>query len=73
MSLTNRVGTFFILLGVAPRTDIVAHFGGFISGLILGIPLAFRPRLARSPRLNLVCGILAALLVIIPWSLALSR
>src|SRR5436309_6098661 len=26
----------FILLGLAPGTDIIAHLGGFISGLILG-------------------------------------
>ena len=26
----------FVLLGLEPGTDVVAHFGGFVSGLILG-------------------------------------
>jgi hypothetical protein len=61
----------FVLLGVAPDTDIVAHFGGFVSGVILGLPLTLFPSLGKKPAINLLCGFLFALLVIAPWWLAL--
>src|SRR5678815_1854885 len=31
----------FILFGFSPRSDILAHFGGFIAGLIFGGGLSF--------------------------------
>jgi membrane associated rhomboid family serine protease len=61
----------FVLLGVAPDTDVVAHFGGFITGVILGLPLTLFPSAGKKPALNLLCGLLFALLVIVPWWLAL--
>jgi membrane associated rhomboid family serine protease len=57
----------FALLGVTPGTDVVAHLGGFITGLLLGSLLALAPRLTHLPRVNLVAGILFAALVIFPW------
>ena len=64
----------FVFLGVNPETDVVAHLGGFIAGLLLGSLLALAPRLTHLPRINLAAGILFAVLVILPWwwSLALS-
>jgi rhomboid protease GluP len=57
----------FVLLGVSPESDVVAHLGGFITGLLLGSLLAFAPRLTRRPRVNLTAGVLFAVLVILPW------
>lgn len=62
----------FVFLGVSPESDVVAHFGGFITGLLLGLPLAFAPRLVHRPWLNLVAAILFASLIILPWWRALT-
>lgn len=62
----------FVFLAVSPESDVVAHFGGFISGLLLGVPLALAPRFVHRPRLNLAAGILFTALVILPWRWALT-
>ncbi len=59
----------FVLLGVAPGTDVLAHAGGFISGLLLGGVAVLIPTLSR-PRANLINGILFAAAVIVPWCVA---
>jgi membrane associated rhomboid family serine protease len=61
----------FVLLGTAPGTDLLAHFGGFVSGLALGTLAAALANLQPRPLLNLLCAIATALLVIYPWWLAL--
>jgi rhomboid protease GluP len=61
----------FVLLGLSPGTDVVAHFGGFVSGLMLGAVLALLPDLARRPLVNLTAALLFAALVIWTWALAL--
>ena len=33
----------FILFGTNPSSDVIAHFGGFVAGTLLGIPLALEP------------------------------
>ena len=63
----------FVLLGLTPGTDVLAHFGGFATGLLLGGLMALVNGVAQKVRTNLVCGFLFALLVIVPWWLALSR
>jgi len=63
----------FVLLGLAPDTDVLAHFGGFVSGLLLGAVLTRVPDLAQSLKINLLSGLVFALLVIVPWWLALRR
>ena len=63
----------FVLLGVTPGTDVLAHFGGFTSGLLLGMPLLGRLRMLRKPAPNLVSALLFAMLVIGPWWLGLRR
>jgi len=68
-------GLLFVLLGLSPETDvdIAAHFGGFITGLILGAALIFAPRLTRSAAANEVAGGLFCVLTIVPWWLAFRR
>jgi len=63
----------FVLLGLTPGTDVLAHFGGFATGLLLGGLLTLIPGVAQKNKTNLVCGLVFALLVIVPWCLALSR
>lgn len=63
----------FVLMGVAPGTDIVAHFGGFVVGVILGIPLALLPRFTQSPATNIFSGSAFTLLTILSWWLALKN
>jgi membrane associated rhomboid family serine protease len=63
----------FVLLGLSPGTDIVAHAGGFISGLVLGGLLQLGGRRVRDSAANVLAGVLFLLLTILPWWLALSR
>lgn len=63
----------FVFLGTSPGTDIVAHLGGFISGLLLGSLLAVATRPAHRPRINLAAAILFAALLIQPWWWALTQ
>jgi rhomboid protease GluP len=62
----------FALFGLSPGTDIVAHFGGFVTGLLLGsfLTLAPSPNL-QSPKANLIAGITVGILVGLTWGLAL--
>ncbi|MDD5141589.1 MAG: rhomboid family intramembrane serine protease [Verrucomicrobiales bacterium] len=62
----------FVFLGTSPGTDVVAHLGGFITGLLLGSLLALAPRLVHQPWVNLAAAILFVALVILPWWLALT-
>ncbi len=62
----------FVLLGLAPGTDVMAHFGGFVSGLLLGTALLLLPGITRKTTANLLCGFVFAVLVIVPWWLALK-
>jgi membrane associated rhomboid family serine protease len=60
----------FVLMGLTPGTDIVAHLGGFLGGLILGTFLTLIPQPAQRTGLNLACGLVFVLLVVWPWWLA---
>jgi rhomboid protease GluP len=62
----------FVLLGFGPESDVVAHAGGFITGLVLGVPLALAPKFVHRPWLNLAAMILFTILVVVPWWLALT-
>lgn len=64
-------GMLFVLLGLTPGTDVVAHAGGFVAGLLLGAALSQNLRLAKQPLVNLVAGLLCAGLVTWTWWLAL--
>jgi membrane associated rhomboid family serine protease len=61
----------FVLLALAPGTDVMAHLGGFAGGLLLGALLSLVPGLAQKPGANLFSGLVFTLLVILPWWLAL--
>jgi len=60
----------FVLLGLNPGTDVAAHFGGFLAGVILGAALAPARKLTGRPLVNLIAALLLAALVIVPWLLA---
>jgi membrane associated rhomboid family serine protease len=62
----------FILLGLAPGTDIVAHFGGFVVGFVVGGLLSLRRSPGQKCVLNFMCGIAFIMLVIVPWWKALN-
>jgi Uncharacterized membrane protein (homolog of Drosophila rhomboid) len=62
----------FVLLGLNPNTDVLAHFGGFVSGLVLGTLLLPFRRILAGNKTNLIAAIGYALLIIIPWWLALA-
>jgi len=62
----------FILLGLSPGTDVLAHFGGFVSGVLLGFGATRFPALAHNAKANLACGLAFVLLVVCPWLMALQ-
>jgi len=61
----------FVLLGLSPDSDVLAHFGGFVAGAILGVILGWLPRVTRSSSANLVAGLIFSALVLLTWGLAL--
>ena len=61
----------FLLLALGPGTDLLAHGGGFVSGLLLGAILTRLPGLSPRADANILCGLLFTALVIWPWWLAL--
>jgi rhomboid protease GluP len=62
----------FVLFGMNPETDVVAHFGGFVTGIVLGLPLVLIQPLTQRWKLNLAAGILFGSLVVWPWLRALK-
>lgn len=65
-------GMLFVLLGLSPGTDVVAHLGGFAGGLLLGTLLAFWPQLVRHTAANLTAGGLFSVLTVISWWFAFT-
>ncbi len=63
----------FALFGLSPGSDVLAHLGGFVSGLALGILLQSARRLSQSTAANVFAGIAFCVLVILPWWLALNH
>ena len=62
----------FVLEGLAPGTDIAAHFGGFGAGIILGMVGIITPKILFSnPLTNWTAGMLALALILLPWWLAM--
>jgi len=61
----------FASLGLSPDSDVLAHFGGFVSGIALGCLLRMSPRLSKNSMANVFAGIAFGVLVILPWWLAL--
>ena len=63
----------FILLGLAPGSDVFAHLGGFLAGVLLGTLATLRLNVAQRGGINLLAGLLFVGLVIYPWWLALHH
>lgn len=63
----------FTLLGLSPGTDIVAHLGGFLSGIAIGSLLTLLPLSRFAPVSNLAAGLLFTILVIGTWARALGH
>ena len=73
LALGGLVGglMLFLILGLSPGSDVAAHFGGFVAGVIIGSALALIPGLAQRSFLNLNAGFLLAAFIIWPWAMAL--
>jgi rhomboid protease GluP len=64
----------FVLFGLSPGTDIAAHLGGFISGLVLGGILVLLPAdFLENPKTNLAGGALLAGMMLLTWGMALHK
>ncbi len=64
----------FVLYGLTPGTDLAAHFGGFVAGLVLGLMLVHAPAgFNQSVRVNIVSGSLLVAMVVVTWRLALAK
>lgn len=63
-------GLLFVLLGLSPESDVLAHLGGFISGIFVGAALVAMGDRLKGTWANLVGGIVFLLLVIVPWYFA---
>jgi len=60
----------FVLFGLNPETDVVAHFGGFLSGLVLGAILISLPARWQNAKTDFVAAVLLGLLIGLTNSLA---
>ena len=62
---------FLVLFGLNPNSDVLAHVGGFVTGVLLGGLLSFWPNhFAENPMLNRVAELICAGLMILTWLLA---
>jgi membrane associated rhomboid family serine protease len=61
----------FVLVGLDPHSDVIAHLGGFVCGLILGGGLTLVPQKALlRPNINVLAGTAWVGLIILTWTLA---
>jgi membrane associated rhomboid family serine protease len=64
----------FTLYGLAPGTDMPAHLGGFVTGLLLGVGMVFAPiEFLHNRKTNIVTGLLLLALLTVTWGLALTH
>jgi hypothetical protein len=71
---SGLIGGFllFVLVGLNPAADVLAHAGGFAAGLVLGTGLALGPpRWAQDERLDRLAGAGTVLAYTLAWALAL--
>ncbi len=63
----------FVLLGLDPASDTRAHIGGFVAGALVGALCTsfLRSRFQRA--VDVWCGFIFALLVLLPWWFALRH
>ncbi len=63
----------FVLYGLSPESDVRAHAGGFVTGLIVGAGLSLLRNTAQKGWLNIAALFLFAVLVVLPWRQALVQ
>lgn len=62
----------FVLFGLNPGSDIMAHLGGFVAGLLFGGLLAIIPERHLQKRLpNFICIAAVVIIIAVTWSCAL--
>lgn len=62
----------FVLFGLSPGTDIAAHLGGFVAGLLIGAIWVLLPKKLRESRTtNLLNGAILLAMVLWTWGMAL--
>ncbi len=62
----------FLLFGLSPNSDVMAHFGGFVCGCIFGALLMFVPiRQIKAAKLDLFASLALTAMVLLTWWLAL--
>lgn len=67
-------GLLFVLIGLDPGSDVVAHLAGFLLGGVAGLLLnRMPPALLASPRANHLAALLALATWAAAWSCALSN
>jgi membrane associated rhomboid family serine protease len=74
--LSSLLGGFllFVLVGLNPASDVLAHAGGFVAGLAFGLGLALLPaRWGRHPRVEQAAWVTVTMLFILTWAMALWR
>jgi membrane associated rhomboid family serine protease len=63
-----------VLLGFDPKSDIVAHMGGFLAGVLAGWALGLiRPERLRRAPVSAGAAVVLAILVLTAWRLALRH
>jgi rhomboid protease GluP len=63
----------FMLLGLDPRSDVLGHAGGFVSGVLLAAIFRNAPGLCRARLANAIAAIALGALVMLSWKLALDH
>jgi membrane associated rhomboid family serine protease len=66
-------GLLVVLLGLSPRSDVVAHVGGFAAGVFIGIIAMLFRRLLMQRWTNGIALLLTAALLLGTWWLALHH
>jgi membrane associated rhomboid family serine protease len=63
----------FVLVGLNPAADVLAHAGGFVTGVVFGAGLALMPpRWLRNERWDRLAGGVAVVGYAVAWALALG-
>jgi rhomboid protease GluP len=64
----------FLLLGLDPTSDVIAHAARFVTGLALGVPLRALPDALRTSRFaNQLTALATFLAMLVAWAVALAR
>lgn len=64
-------GFLFVMFGTSERSDVIAHFGGFIAGIVLGGSVSMLPERTQA-RLETPAAGLFIMLTATTWGLALG-